>query len=195
MGQSGYLKVVLWLNERFKREWDEGLSSVKSCKFPWIKMIEIEIGKATHRHLLGTWLINLAFLLVWSFGEARRECSGMKLTLLFLRMHMEMPGKGFAINIDSMSEAQHWLHWKSLAGVCVGISWSFHLERVKVQAHIIDFGGDIEGICWGLWSLTSHLLWRQLCVPLRLCLTYFVLKKRAMFAVEAAELPALSLFM
>ena len=45
-------------------------------------MIEIEIGKATHHHLLSTWLINLAFLRVWSFGEARRECSGMKLTLL-----------------------------------------------------------------------------------------------------------------
>ena len=32
MGQSGHLKFLLWLNERFKREWDDGLSGVKSCK-------------------------------------------------------------------------------------------------------------------------------------------------------------------
>ena len=158
-------------------------------------MIEIEIGKATHHHLLSTWLINLAFLRVWSFGEARRECSGMKLTLLSSACIWKCRARALQLilipcqkhNIDCNGKA-----WQRLVG---GISWSFHLERVKVQAHIIDFGGDIEGICWGLWSLTSHLLWRQLFVPLRLCLTYFVLKKRAMFAVEAAELPALSLFM
>lgn len=93
-----------------------------------------------------------------------------KIDLAFLHMHMEMSGRGFTINIDSMSEAQHWLRWKSLAGgrgesggkQGRGTSWSFHLGCVEVQARIIDFGGDTEGVCWGLWSLTSHLLWRQL---------------------------------
>ena len=108
-------------------------------------MIEIEIGKATHHHLLSTWLINLAFLRVWSFGEARRECSGMKLTLLFLRMHMEMPGKGFAINIDSMSEAQHWLQWKSLAEVGGG-------DLLKLSFGTCKSASPHYWLRWGYWG-------------------------------------------
>ena len=39
-------------------------------------MIEIEIEKATHHHLLGTWLINLVFLLVWSLGRQGENALG-----------------------------------------------------------------------------------------------------------------------
>ena len=39
-------------------------------------MIEIEIEKATHHHLLGTWLINLTFLLVWSLERQGENALG-----------------------------------------------------------------------------------------------------------------------
>lgn len=122
-----------------------------------------------------------------------------KIDLAFLHMHMEMSGRGFTINIDSVSEAQHWLRWKSLAGgrgesggkQGRGTSWSFHLGCVEeVQARIIDFGGDIEGVCWGLLICYGGSSF----VPLPLCLIYFLLRKKALFEMEAIELPALSLF-
>lgn len=68
-----------------------------------------------------------------------------KIDLAFLHMHMEIPCRDLTINIDSMSEAQHWLQWKRLRWE----TWNFHLECMKVQALIIDLCGDIEGMCWG----------------------------------------------
>ena len=52
-------------------------------------------------------LINLAFPLVQSFGGGAERMLWDKIDLAFLHMHMEMSGRGFTINIDSVSEAQH----------------------------------------------------------------------------------------
>lgn len=50
-----------------------------------------------------------------------------KTDLAFLHVHMEVPGRDFTINIDSMSEVQYWLQWKRLLGGRDLLKFSFGL--------------------------------------------------------------------
>lgn len=65
-----------------------------------------------------------------------------KIDPAFLHMHMEIPCRDFAINIDSMSEAPHWLQGERLlvGGEGQGGFWNLLSESMEMRTLIIDLG-------------------------------------------------------
>lgn len=128
-------------------------------------------------------LNDLALLPVQSFGLMRRECSGMKLTLLSYTCIWK-----FHVGILQWVLIQCQKHIDCNGKGCGwgGISWNFHLECVKVQSP-------------NYWLMCKY--WRYTLKPVIVHFPFagnmhsvFLTKKEKMFAMEAIVLPVLSLF-